>query len=85
MPVVKTKLLNRTKNRTLVTCTFSNINKLASFYPVCTVHVTIYSTGGEISPSFEFYVVTCSYSSRPSCALLACVGCNNDRASFNGL
>ena len=46
-PIVRVKLLNRTKNRTLVTCTLSNINKTAYFYAVCVVHVSIFSTGGK--------------------------------------
>lgn len=33
------------KNRTLVTCTFSNNNKMANFYAASTVHVTIFSSG----------------------------------------
>ena len=28
-------------------CTFSNINKMAYFYAACTMHVTIFSTGGK--------------------------------------
>ena len=37
---------------------------------VCAGRVTIFSTGGNIPPGFEFYVVTHSYSSRPFfCAL----------------
>ena len=43
-PVVRAKLLNRTKNRTLVTCMLSNINKMAYFYAACAVCVTIFST-----------------------------------------
>ena len=31
-------------------------------YAVCAVHITIFSTGGEILPSFEYYVVARSYS-----------------------
>ena len=56
--VVRAKLLNHTKNRTLVTCVLTNINKMPYFY------------WREIPPGFEFYVVTCSYSSHPFlCAL----------------
>ena len=44
---------------------------MAYFYATCTVGVTIYSTGGEIPPSFEFYIVTHSYSSRPFLSALA--------------
>ena len=39
--------MNCTKNGTLVTCAFSNINKMAYFYTVCAVPVTIISTGGK--------------------------------------
>ena len=35
-------------------CAYSNINKIAYFYAACcAVHVTIFSTGGEILPGFE--------------------------------
>jgi len=40
------KLLNRTKNRTLVMCTLSNIN----IYTDCAVCVAIFSTGGKFRP-----------------------------------
>ena len=44
----------------------SNINILHSLRSVC----YYFSTGGEILPCFNFYIVTCSYSSRPFlCAL----------------
>ena len=33
------------KNRTLVVCTLSNINKMAYFYAACVVCVTIFSSG----------------------------------------
>ena len=55
----------------MVACVLSNIDKMAYFYATCTVGVTIYSTGGEIPPSFEFYIVTHSYSSRPFLSALA--------------
>ena len=55
----------------MVTCVLSNIDKMAYFYATCTVRVTIYSTGGEIPPSFEFYIVTRSYSSCPFLSALA--------------
>ena len=36
------------------------------------MRVTIFSTGGEIPPCFDFYIATRSYSSRPFlCALAA--------------
>ena len=35
------------------------------------MRVTIFSTGGEIPPCFDFYVVTRSYSSRPFLCVLA--------------
>ena len=60
-PIVMAKLLNRTKNRKLVTCTLSKI----TFYIACAVCVIIFSTGGKFRPVFFFYVVTRSYSSRP--------------------
>ena len=50
-------------------CVISNINKTAYFYTACAVHVTIFSTGGEIPPGFEFYIVT--HSSRPFLSALA--------------
>ena len=52
-------VLNRTKNRTLVTCTLSNINILRSLRSAC----YYFSTGGKFH-RFDFYVVTRSYSSR---------------------
>jgi len=55
--------LNCTKNRTLVTCTLSNLNILHSLR-------SAFSTGGKFRPVSIFYVVTRSYSSRPFlCAL----------------
>ena len=64
-PIVRAKLLNRTKNRTLVTCMLSNINILRSLRSLC-----YYSQYWRvILPCFDFYihvhVVTHSYSSRP--------------------
>ena len=54
-PIEAYKLLNRTKNRTLVMCTLSNI------IAACAVRVTIFSTAWP--PCFDF--VTRSYSSLP--------------------
>ena len=50
----RAKLLNRTKNRTLVTCVLSNINKMAYFYAACVVRVTIFSTEGKFHPVSNF-------------------------------
>ena len=55
----------------MVACVLSNIDKMAYFYATCTVGVTIYSTGWEIPPGFEFYIVTRSYSSCPFLSALA--------------
>ena len=52
------ELLNHTKNRTLVTCTHSNINILCSLHSVC----YYFQYWREILPRFNFYVVTRSYS-----------------------
>ena len=63
-PVVKEKLLNHTKNRTLVTCTLSNMIYL---FTVCAVCVTIFSIGGKFCPVLNFMQlhaltqVACSY------------------------
>ena len=51
-------LLSRTKNRTLVTCTLSNINILRSLR-----NVLLFLVLAGILPCFDFYVVTRSYSS----------------------
>ena len=42
------------KNRTLVMCTLSNIKKMAYFYAVCAVCVTIFCTGGKFQPVLNF-------------------------------
>ena len=67
MPVVRAKSLNRTKNRTLVTCRLSNINKTAYFYTACKVCVTILVLAGN---SGRFQILH-SYSSHPSLSTLA--------------
>ena len=41
-----------------------------TFSAACAVRVTIFSTGGEIPPCCDFYVVTHSYSSHRSYAHL---------------
>ena len=48
--LVGAKLLNRTKNRTLVMCALSNINKMA--YAACAVRVTIF--GGKFCLVLNF-------------------------------
>ena len=57
-PVLREKLMNCTKNRTLVTFALSNINKMADFYAVFAVCVTTFSTGGEIPPGFKLHALT---------------------------
>ena len=42
--------LNCTKNRTLVMCALSNINKMAYFYAACAVCITIFCTGSKFRP-----------------------------------
>ena len=76
-PIIGAKLLNYTKNRTLVTCVLSNINKMAYFYSVCAVRVTIFfRTSSKFCPVSNFtYLhaltqVACSY------ALLVGITCN---------
>ena len=54
MPIVRAKLLNRTK---IEHWSHARLAML-TFYATCAVRVTIFSTGGEIPPCFDLYVVT---------------------------
>ena len=48
----------------------------------CTVYVTIFSTGGKLIPtSFEFYVVTHSFSSHPFLCTLGIVQDKSEQAA----
>ena len=38
-------------------CMLSNINKTAHIYAACTVHVTIFSTGGKFHPVFSYMLL----------------------------
>ena len=55
-PIVRAKLLNRTKNRTFDLSTLNNINKMAYFYAACKVCVFIFliSTDGKFHPVSNF-------------------------------